>query len=103
MHTSELGLSNATDNAIFDWAQEHEAIVVTFDEDFADQRAFPVGSHHGVIRLRVWPTTVEDTQQALGRLLAVVADEDLRGALVVVGQNQIRIRRAGTGEAGVDR
>ena len=35
-HVSELGLSGASDQTIFEWAQAHHAIVVTFDEDFAD-------------------------------------------------------------------
>ena len=75
-------------------AQERRSLIVTFDEDFADRRSFPVGSHHGVIRLHVWPTTVEETQSALERLLGEVADEELRGALVIVDRHRIRVRRA---------
>jgi len=101
VHTSELGLSGATDSAVLEWAQDRGAIVVTFDEDLADQRAFPVGSHCGVIRLRIWPTTIEATQRALERLLGTIdSDEDLPGALIVVGQDRIRIRRAETRESG---
>lgn len=44
------------------------AIVVTFDEDFADTRMYPVGSHAGVIRLQLWPTTIEQTEKALDRV-----------------------------------
>jgi predicted nuclease of predicted toxin-antitoxin system len=50
---------------IFEWAQEKGAIILTFDEDFADARMYPVGSHAGVIRLRVWPTTIEQVEYAL--------------------------------------
>lgn len=94
-HTSEVGLDGAPDRRIFEWAQERDHIIVTFDEDFADQRVFPVGDHAGVIRLRVWPTTVEETEDALERLLDEVSDEELRGALVIVGRRQIRIRKRG--------
>ena len=55
---------------------------------------YPVGSHAGVIRLRVWPTTIEDTEDALARLFEAVADEDLRGRLVIIDQRRIRIRRS---------
>lgn len=94
-HTSGVGLDGAPDPEIYEWAQERDAIIVTFDEDFADQRLFPVAEHAGVIRLRVWPTTVEETRNALSRLIAEVSDEELREALVVVGRRKIRVRGPG--------
>lgn len=92
-HTSDVDLNGAPDREIFAWAQDHQAVILTFDEDFADQRAFPVGDHAGVIRLRVWPTTAEETKAALTRLLSIADAEELQGSLVIVGRNKIRIRR----------
>ena len=92
-HVTDIGLNGATDQAIFEWAQRHEAIVITFDEDFADTRMYPVGTHAGVIRLRIWPTTTEATEAALGRLLATTPDAALPGSLVVIDNQRIRIRR----------
>ena len=92
-HTSDVELSGRPDEVLFAWAQARQAIIVTFDEDFADQRSFPVGSHAGIIRLRVWPTTIEETQQALARLLTEVTDTELAHALVIVDREAIRIRR----------
>jgi predicted nuclease of predicted toxin-antitoxin system len=93
-HVTDVGLRGAPDNAIFRWAQIDGSLVITFDEDFADARMYPTGSHAGVIRLRVWPTTVENTEAALGRLFDSVADDDLRESLVIVDQRRIRIRRS---------
>ncbi len=87
-------MSGSSDQLIFEWAQRHGAIVITFDEDFADTRMYPVGSHAGVIRLRVWPTTVENTEAALERLLGATQEDALRGSLVIVDNLRIRIRRA---------
>lgn len=64
--------------------------MVTFDEDFADIRNFDVG--HGVIRLRVWPTTSAETIAALSRLFSTVTEEELQEALVIVDRNRIRVR-----------
>lgn len=91
-HVRELGLSTATDEHIFRVAQEHKWAVLTFDEDFADQRVFPLGSHAGVIRLRVWPTTVEEIERALTRLFMEVSPQELRGALAIIDRERIRIR-----------
>ncbi|MDH4154420.1 MAG: hypothetical protein OEV01_11600 [Nitrospira sp.] len=52
------------------------------------------GSHAGIIRLRVWPTTIEETQNALERLLAEVPDTELARALVIIDRGAIRIRRS---------
>jgi predicted nuclease of predicted toxin-antitoxin system len=93
-HVRDVGLRGARDDTIFKWAQHDGSIVVTFDEDFADARMYPAGTHAGVIRLRVWPTTVENTEAALARLLGEVPDEELPGSPVVVGQQRIRIRRS---------
>jgi len=91
-HTSEVGLQGKSDAEVFYWAQENDHLIITFDEDFADQRSFPVGQHQGIIRLRVWPTTVEEAVNALSRLLGQVNDLELVGALVIVGRHRIRIR-----------
>lgn len=92
VHASEVGLSGKDDRTVFDWAQSRQAVIITFDEDFADQRSFPVGNHHGVVRLRVWPTTIEETQSALERLLQEASEKEIRGALVIIDASHIRIR-----------
>lgn len=94
LHVPDVGLRGAADTAIFNWVQEHSAIILTFDEDFADARMFPLGSHAGVIRLKVWPTTIEQTERALDRLLAETDDETLVGSLIIIDNENIRIRRS---------
>jgi predicted nuclease of predicted toxin-antitoxin system len=96
-HTSDVGLDGKPDAEMFAYAQVHACLVVTFDEHFADLRSFPVGQHHGVVRLRVWPTTIEETQSALARLLEQVTEDELRGALVVIDRQRIRIRSSSSG------
>ena len=75
-HVKDLAFEGRSDDFLFRWAQQEKAIVVTFDEDFADPRLYPLGRHHGVIRLRVWPTTIEKTEEALNRLLHQLPAEE---------------------------
>jgi predicted nuclease of predicted toxin-antitoxin system len=91
-HAAVVGLAGKNDREVFEWAQSQRAVIITFDEDFADRRSFPVGEHHGIVRLRVWPTTVEETQAALGRLLAEVGEDELSSALIIIDRNRIRVR-----------
>ncbi len=67
--------------------------IVTFDEDLADARMFPLGEHHGIIRLRIWPTTTEATQEAFIRLREALPFADWRGNLIIIDNQQIRLRR----------
>lgn len=97
-HINALHLMGATDEVVYRWAQEREAIIVTYDEDFADARMYPLGKHYGVIRLRVWPTTTENTQNALMRLLLSVSPENWSGSLIIIDNQKIRVRTIGKKE-----
>ena len=90
-HASDIGLGRAMDAVVFERAQKLKAEIITYDEDFADQRIFPVGSHFGVIRLKVEPTTDEVTIAALDRLFSSYTPEQLIGKLVIVEEWRIRI------------
>jgi predicted nuclease of predicted toxin-antitoxin system len=75
------------------WAQKNNTIIVTYDEDFADARFYPLGEHHGIIRLRVWPTTIEQTQSAMDRLIIDVPPKIWRNSLIIIDNSKIRVRR----------
>ncbi len=67
-HVNELGFAGRSDDFLYRWAQDHKSIIITFDEHFADARFRRLGQHHGIVRLRVWPTTLEATIDGLRRL-----------------------------------
>jgi predicted nuclease of predicted toxin-antitoxin system len=52
-HAVTAGLSGKSDLEVFQWAQSRAAMIITFDEDFADRRSFSMGEHYGIVRLRV--------------------------------------------------
>ncbi len=93
LHVNELGFQGKPDEFIYLWAQKNVAIIVTYDEDFADSRYYPLGHHHGIIRLRVWPTTIEQTQSAMERLIADVSPITWRNCLIIIDNNKIRVRK----------
>lgn len=92
-HVNELGFAGRSDEFLYRWAQDHASIIITFDEHLADVRFRRLGPHHGVVRLRVWPTTTEVTIDALRRLVENVGEQDLRGNLIIVDTEKIRLRR----------
>jgi predicted nuclease of predicted toxin-antitoxin system len=92
-HVNELGLQGKPDEYLYRWAQEKRAIIITFDEDFGDARLYALGRHEGIIRLRIWPTTVEHTEEALSRLLALLPVSEWRKSLIIIDDQKIRVRR----------
>jgi hypothetical protein len=60
---------------------------------FADARQYPLGRHHGIIRLRVWPTTIEQTQDAIQRLLKHAPIDQWHNSLIIIDNQKIRIRK----------
>ena len=66
-------------------------MIVPFDEDFADGRSFPAQRHYGIVRLRVWPTTIEETQQALVRLISEVTEDEPIASPIIVARPPIRV------------
>jgi predicted nuclease of predicted toxin-antitoxin system len=90
----DVGLAGQPDSAVFAHAQSTHALLVTSDKDFSNIIQYPLGSHAGIIVLRV-PDRLsvlevnQLVQDALGALSAV----DLTGLLVIVRLHGIRIRR----------
>jgi predicted nuclease of predicted toxin-antitoxin system len=90
----DSGLRGHDDQVVFDNAQVRGAIIVTADKDFASILRFPLGSHSGIIVVRVpdeLPTHVMNRE--LLRALTELDGEDLTGCLVIVELGRIRVRR----------
>ncbi len=92
-HVNAVGLKGQPDDVVYKWAQENQSLIITYDEDFADARFYPFGRHYGIIRLRVWPTTIENTIASLKRLSASVPLVDWHGSLIIIDNQKIRVRR----------
>ena len=92
-HVNKLGFQGKPDEFLYLWAQENGAIIVTYDEDFADSRFYPLGHHHGIVRLRVWPTTIEKTRNAMERLIADLSPSNWRDSLIIIDNQKIRVRK----------
>ena len=90
----DVGLRGHSDPEVFDYAQVHGRTLITADKGFANVLAFPLGSHSGIIILRLPNELSTDTvNEELRRALADLAGEDLRGLLVIVESGRTRIRR----------
>ena len=86
-------MKGCKDSELMVYAQREKRCLVTLDADFADIRDYPLGSHSGIIRLRIKfaPTRVIlDVLHSLLPKLTNVQTE--KGVLVVSDGKRFRIK-----------
>ena len=67
-------------------------VLVTLDLDFSDVRAYPPGTHPGIIVLRPRVPDRASVVALLRRVLPLFATESVAGALWIVGPERVRVR-----------
>jgi predicted nuclease of predicted toxin-antitoxin system len=88
-----VGLRGHSDSEVFAYAQAHNQIVVSADKGFTNILRFPLGSHAGIIVVRVsdeLPTAKMHRELLSG--LASLSGDKLAGALVIVEIGRVRVR-----------
>ena len=90
----DVGLRGHGDQEVFDYAQAHSATLITADKGFSNILRFPIGTHMGIIVVRVPDElSTQQVNQELLNALASMVGEVLTGVLVIVEPGRIRIRR----------
>lgn len=90
----DVGLRGRSDRDVFAYAQETQATLITCDKGFANLRRFPLGTHAGIIVIRV-PDEVPPAElnAELLNALASLGVGALAGCLVVIEVGRARVRR----------
>ena len=97
-HVRDVGLVSAPDREIIEYASRHKAILVTKDIEFGNLLLYPMGSHSGVIVLRLpFYFTAEQINGVLSEFLSSVEAKKLVDAVTIVELGRYRMRR-GTGQ-----
>ena len=88
----DQGLGGAPDPLIAQVCTAEDRVLVTLDTDFSDIRAYPPGSHPGIIVFRLARQDKQTVLDVTKRLLVALETEVLAGALWVVDERRIRVR-----------
>jgi predicted nuclease of predicted toxin-antitoxin system len=93
-HVAGMGLGGAPDETIFDRAQAEGWIIVSRDLGFGSLLDYPLGTHAGIVVVRVpYTFTAAQVCSVVSTFLSTVAPETLREALAIVEPGRYRIRR----------
>ena len=92
IHVGDKGLATAADSKILDCGRREGFVVVTLDADFHALLALGGLTGPSVIRMRIEGLRGENLARLLFTVLQVCTDDLLKGAMVSVTENGIRIR-----------
>lgn len=91
----ERGLSGLPDEEIIALCKKEGRILLTFDSDFGNIFHFPIGSHPGIILIKIKPITVEDSTPAILSFLKRNKPDIFNKALTIITKTKIRICKEG--------
>jgi len=92
----DISLGGVTDKEVIKYAKDNNLILVTRDVEFANVLRYPMGSHVGVVVLRLpFDFTSERINSVLKDFIRSVKVEDLLNNVTIVELGRYRIRRLG--------
>ena len=87
------GLTGAPDQDVVTVATAAGRILISLDIGMADIRAYPPGSHAGIVVLRVSDQSAATVTSAINDLAGLAKPASLIGAVAVLQRGLLRIRR----------
>ncbi len=92
LHWSTIGARNADDRLIFEWAYEHNYVIVTLDLNFGTLLAQTNSTKPSVIQIRREDVGPESLAPILFDIIDRYSKPLELGALIVVEESKLRIR-----------
>lgn len=86
------GLGGKPDDVLWPEVQKTARFLITKDLGFSDERAYPPGTHHGILVLRLSDDRSVAAADRLGAVFRTEPVEGWRGNLVVVTDHKVRVR-----------
>lgn len=90
--TVEEKLAGASDAQLFELCRAESRLLLTLDMDFASIRAYPPGTHPGIVVFRSKSQDLETLAAMLKRLVLVLRERSPAGQLWIVEPGRVRIR-----------
>ena len=87
------GLQGADDAPVLPAAARAERLLVTLDRGLGDIRAYPPGTHAGVLVLRLDHQSPRAIRREMEQIAAAVDLDDLSGCIAVWRYGDLRVRR----------
>ena len=87
------GLSGISDDEVYRRACEQNSVIVTMDKDFSRMFRFPPEKCGGIIVVKIYKHTVDETLSLFRKFYESMQERDIFKNLVIITPEGIRIRR----------
>lgn len=84
------GMANGT---LIKKAIKERRIFMTRDQDFLDEKTYPLGSHYGIVVFKLQRQNTQNLLTALERFLNKVNIREIKGCLAIVEENKHTIKK----------
>ncbi len=85
--------SGSSDDTVYRKAVEEQRVIVTMDKDFLRLRRFPTEACGGIIVVKVYRRTLDETLRIFREEFERLDEDRIRGNLVIITPEGARIRR----------
>lgn len=90
----DSGLSGISDEEVYRRACKEKRVIITMDKDFSRMFRFPPEKCGGIVVVKIYKRTVDDTLSIFKNFFASIKEKDILGNLVIITAEGVRIRRA---------
>ncbi|MBU0896263.1 MAG: DUF5615 family PIN-like protein [Candidatus Omnitrophica bacterium] len=94
----ELGKASICDDEVLELAKNRKAILVSCDLHFSNLLLYPLGSHWGIIVLRMrasdTPNSINQIHKVFTSFLKDITLSTIKGHLVIIDRNKYRIHKS---------
>jgi len=87
------GLSGISDDGVYQRACQEARVIVTMDKDFSRMFRFPPEKCGGIIVVKIYKRTIEETLSIFKKVYETIQEKDMAGNLVIITPDGVRIRR----------
>jgi predicted nuclease of predicted toxin-antitoxin system len=88
------GLSGISDEEIYKMACEKKYIIITMDKDFSRFVRFPAKYCGGIILVKIYRRTVDETLKIFRKFFELIEKDDMKENLIIITPEGYRIKRS---------
>ncbi|MFQ5963232.1 MAG: DUF5615 family PIN-like protein [Candidatus Scalinduaceae bacterium] len=90
----DAGLSGIPDDEVYQLACKEKRVIITMDKDFSRMFRFPPNKCGGIIVVKIYKKSVEDTLNIFKKYYKDTKAEDVHENLTIITPEGVRIRRS---------
>ena len=94
MSIRDCGLSGISDDEVYEKACKENMVIITMDKDFTRIFRFPPERCGGIVVAKLYKRPVDETLTIFRKYYQSIKAEDVKGNLVIITPEGVRIRRS---------